>query len=158
MFDTIPLLAASFGDLIGDPAVVAAALIAISSGFFVMFIKSVFTIFKFGALFRADYATKEDQRRFEQSVKDDLRNYKEELLKVVMVAAMEMIKEKLSDIDDIKDLATQVKVKEKEIELRIETALDRMGELKGLSDNVKALSRKVETIQFGNTSTGRRKE
>jgi Fic family protein len=142
-----------------NPAVLVTILILLATTMFTVFAKTIIHIFRMGALFRAEYATKEEQKRFEKEVKSDLRDYKDELLKVVMSASMEMIREKLSDINDIQATANQIKITEKELELKIRNAMEKVDEIRGMADNVRALNQKVDRLVYGQEQAGvRRKE
>ena len=146
-------------NIVGNPTVVASFLIFMATTMFTLFAKTVIYIFRMGALFRAEYATKEEQKNFEKEVKTDLRDYKDELLKVVMAASMEMIREKLSDIDNIQETANKIKITEKELELKIKLAMEKVDEIRGMSDNVRALNQKVDRLVYGQDQSGvRRKE
>ena len=145
--------------LAANPAILVSALIFFSTTMFTVFAKTIIHIFRMGALFRAEYATKDEQKNFEKEVKSDLRDYKDELLKVVMTASMEMIREKLSDIDNIQETANKIKITEKELELKIKLAMEKVDEIRGMSDNVRALNQKVDRIVYGQDQSGvRRKE
>jgi hypothetical protein len=146
-----------FDGALSNSALIAIA-IAVASVMFTIFAKTVITIFRMGVLFRADFATKRDQLKFEQEIREDIKSYKDEVLKVVMSAAMEMIREKLKEIKDIKDIAQTVKLIEKELQIKMQTIMERVDETKSLGDNIKALNAKVDRLTYGQAQTGRRKE
>lgn len=146
--------------LADNPALITAALIAFATMMFTIFAKTIITIFKMGTLFRAEYATKRDQLDFEAQMRDDFKSYKDEILKVVMSAAMEMIREKLSEIKEIKDTAQNVKIIEKELEIKMQIIMEKVDETRALGDNIRSLNAKVDRLQYGQQSSGpvRRKE
>jgi len=145
--------------LVENPELLVTILIILATMVFTIFAKVIINIFMMGVKFKADYATKRDQLRFESEMKEDLRAYRDELLNAVMVAAMEMIKEKFKEIDGIKDVATNIKIIEKELEVKIRMVMDKVDEIKSLSDNVRSLDKKVERLQYGSTNSEiRRKE
>lgn len=147
-------------DWLGEnPAAIITVLTLFATTAFTIFAKTIINIFRLGTYFRAQYATKEDQRNFEKEVKIDLRDYKDELLRVVMAAANEMIREKFKNLDQINETAKRVEITEKELELKIKTALEKVDEIKGMADTVRSLSAKVDRLQYGqNTNDIRRKE
>ena len=142
-----------------NPAVLVTALVLMATTMFTVFAKVIIGIFQLGVKFRQDYATKRDQLRFESEMRDMFKDYKEELLKTVMSAAMEMIREKLKEIKDIKDIAQTVKLIERELQIKMQNIMERVDETKSLADNIRALNAKVDRIQYGQSQTDiRRKE
>jgi len=112
-----------------------------------------------GAIFRAEYATKRDQITFEREMRETFKEYKDEVLKIVMSASMEMIRDKLKDVERIKNTEQDMRLLEKELQLKMTNVLDRIDETKTLSDNIRALNAKVDRIQYGqHTAPVRRKE
>jgi len=141
-----------------NPELLVTLLIIFATLVFTVFAKVVINIFMMGVKFKSDYATKRDQLRFETEMKEDMRGYRDELLSTVMVSAMEMIREKLTEIKDIREVAQTIKIIEKELEVKIKMVMDKVDEIKSLSDNVRSLDKKVERLQYGDNKNTRRKE
>jgi hypothetical protein len=126
---------------------------------FTIFMRATISIFRMGATFRTEFSTKKEQKEFEKQIIKDLREYKDELLKVTMAASMEMIKEKLRDVDAITQTAQQMKATEAKLEIQIKSAMEKVEEVRGMADNIRSLNAKVERIQYGQDQTDiRRKE
>jgi len=132
-----------------NPAILVTALVFLSTTMFTIFARTIIVIFRAGASFRIEYATKDEQKKFEKEVKLDLRDYKDELLKVVMAAAMETIRDKTSEISDIHKVANGIKLTEKELEIKIKNAMEKVDEVRAMSDNVRALHQKVDRLMYG---------
>jgi hypothetical protein len=133
--------------------------VAMASLAFSIFAKSIMTIFRMGATFKVQFATKNEQKEFEKQVISDLRDYKDELLKVVMAGAMEVIREKLKDIDTIQETANTMKATEARLEVQIKSAMEKVDEVRGMSDNLRSLNAKVDRLQYGQDNADiRRKE
>jgi len=133
--------------------------VAMASLAFSIFAKSVMTIFRMGATFKVQFATKNEQKEFEKQVISDLRDYKDELLKVVMAGAMEVIREKLKDVDTIQQTANDMKATEARLEIQIKSAMEKVEEVRGMADNVRSLNAKVDRLQYGQDQSDiRRKE
>jgi hypothetical protein len=133
--------------------------ITMASLAFTIFAKSVITIFRMGATFKVQFATKNEQKEFEKQVISDLRDYKDELLKVVMAGAMEVIREKLKDVDTIQQTANDMKATEARLEIQIKSAMEKVEEVRGMADNVRSLNAKVDRLQYGQDQSDiRRKE
>jgi ubiquinone biosynthesis protein UbiJ len=97
--------------------------------------------------------------KFEKQVISDLRDYKDELLKVVMAGAMEVIREKLKDVDTIQQTANDMKATEARLEVQIKSAMEKVEEVRGMADNVRSLNAKVDRLQYGQDQSDiRRKE
>jgi len=145
--------------LAANPGVLIAGIVAVIGGIFTLLTRSIIGVFKLGLSFRAQFATKEDQKEFEKEMKKDLRDYKDELLKVVMAASMEIIREKLSDIENIQEMANAMKVTERELEIKIRSAMEKVEEVRSMSDNIRSLNAKVDRLIYGqDQGTMRRKE
>jgi uncharacterized protein YPO0396 len=126
---------------------------------FTIFMRSTITIFRMGATFKTEFATKKEQKEFEKQVISDLRDYKDELLKVVMAGAMEVIREKLKDVDTIQQTANEMKATEAKLEVQIKSAMEKVEEVRGMADNLRSLNAKVDRLQYGqDQSDVRRKE
>ena len=124
-----------------------------------VFASTVFWIFRQAVLFRTELVSKKEQKEFEKEVENNLRNYKEELAEVVLAAAMEVIKEKLKDFDEIKNLASDAKVTEAKLKLLIDDAIEKVNEVRSMSDNLRSLNAKVDRLEYGKDQAGiRRKE
>jgi hypothetical protein len=135
--------------IVGNPTVVASFLIFMATTMFTVFARTIIGIFRLGTFFRAQYATKEDQKEFEKQVIVDLRAYKDELLKVIMAASMEVIREKLKDVETIEKTAQEMKSTEARLEVQIKSAMEKVEEVRGMSDNLRSLNSKVERLQYG---------
>jgi hypothetical protein len=126
---------------------------------FTIFMRATISIFRMGATFKVQFATKNEQKEFEKQVISDLRDYKDELLKVVMAGAMEVIREKLKDIDTIQETANTMKATEARLEVQIKSAMEKVDEVRGMSDNLRSLNAKVDRLQYGQDNADiRRKE
>jgi hypothetical protein len=116
---------------------------------FTIFARSVITIFRMGATFKTEFATKNEQKQFEKQIISDLRDYKDELLKVTMAGAMEVIREKLKDVDTIQQTANEMKATEAKLEIQIKSAMEKVEEVRGMADNLRSLNAKVDRLQYG---------
>jgi hypothetical protein len=76
-----------------------------------------------------------------------------------MTAAMETIKEKLSDVDSIRETSQEMKSMSAKMEVQIKNAMEKVEEVRGMSDNLRALNAKVDRLQYGQENQDvRRKE
>jgi len=126
---------------------------------FTIFMRATIGIFRLGATFKVEFATKKEQKEFEKQIISDLRDYKDELLKVTMAGAMEVIREKLKDVETIQQTANEMKATEAKLEIQIKSAMDKVEEVRGMADNLRSLNAKVERLEYGKDNTDiRRKE
>jgi hypothetical protein len=131
----------------------------IATGMFTLFVKSIITVFRYGVFFRAELATKQEQKEFEVQIKDDLRHYKEELLNIVIKSSDRIINEKVKSLDDIKDLPAKIVALDKLLDEKIKNLNEKMDTVKVLEDNVRSLNTKVNRLEYGQTHNEvRRKE
>ena len=115
---------------------------------FTIFIKSIISIFRLGLTFGQTELIK-GQKEFEKRIITDLRDYKDELLKVTMAAAMQTINEKLKNIDTIEKTANEMKSTEAKLEVQIKSAMEKVDEVRGMADNLRSLNAKVDRLQYG---------
>ena len=80
------------------------------------------------------------------STKDD------EVLKActnLFSSVCEIIKDKLKDVDTIQKTAQDMKSMSARLEIQIKNAMDKVEEVRGMSDNLRALNSKVERLEYG---------
>jgi hypothetical protein len=115
---------------------------------FTIFVRSIVSIFQLGLNFGKGELIK-GQKEFEKQIISDLRDYKDELLKVTMAAAMQTINEKLKNIDSIERTAQEMKATEAKLEVQIKGAMEKVDEVRGMADNLRSLNAKVDRLQYG---------
>ena len=140
--------------LLANPAVI----IAIATLMFTIFAKAIIGIFKLGIYF-SEKELAQKQIKFEKQMIDDMRSYKEELLRVILAAAMSSINDKLKDVDTISKTASEMKATEAKLEVQLKNAMEKVDEVRSMSDTVRSLSARVDRMQYGqDTQDVRRKE
>lgn len=135
--------------------------LALATILIIAFARCIIRIFRMGATWKTEFATKKEQKDFEESMRKEMRGYAVQIQKVVTDAAVTIINSKLSDIEDAKKAAEDVK----EIEIKLNAALEkeneRYDELKGVSGKLNALSNTVARLDYNGISgnqTNRRSE
>jgi hypothetical protein len=142
-----------------NPAILVTLLILLATTMFTIFAKTIITIFKMGVLFKEELATKRDQLSFERKIVQDLRDYKDELMKVVMATSMNTINDKLKSVDDVQDLVSEMKTLEATLEIKVKNAMEKVDEVRGMAENVRILTNKVNRLEYGSDNQEvRRKE
>jgi hypothetical protein len=134
----------NFWDFLQNPTVI----VTIAIFAFTVFAKSIIGIFKLGVFF-SEREMSQRQVKFEKQVIDDMRSYKDELLKVTMTAAMETINDKLKNVDSIERTAQEMKATEARLDIQIKNAMEKVEEVRGMSDNLRSLNAKVDRLQYG---------
>ena len=144
-----------------NSSAITALAIAVATMIFTIFTKTVIGIYQAGVKFRSTFVTKEEQTTFEREIIRDMREYKQELLDVLMAAAMETIREKLKDVDSLRETAINMQGIEAAVRVQVKSVMEKYENLQSLEDNVRALNSKVERLEYGNDGTNpayRRKE
>jgi len=142
-----------------NPGIVVTALVILATTIFTIFAKVIITIFRFGVSFKSEFVTQKEQREFEKDIENNIRNYKEELVQVTLSAAMEVINEKFKEIKELKETAANMKALEARLNVQVETAMEKVDEVRGMSDNIRALNAKVDRLEYSKDQLGvRRKE
>ena len=114
-----------------------------------VFSRMVIKIFRFGMTYKTELATKKEQQEFEEQIKKDMRSYKDEVTKNVMVTCMRVIDERLKDLDEVKEMSDDMKITKTKLEVQINNALEKYDEIKSLGENVRLLSNKVNRLEYG---------
>jgi hypothetical protein len=148
-----------FESIAGNPTVVSTFLIFASTTMFTIFAKTIITIYRFGVSFRSQFVTKNEQKQFEKEMVSDMKDYKDELLKVVLSASMETIRDKLKDVDTIQNTANDMKLLTKELDIKIKNAMEKVDEVRSMGENVRSLGKRLDRMEYDQTTTEvRRKE
>lgn len=135
-----------------------AVIITISTLMMTLFAKTIIKVFRLGVTFKTHLATKEELRIFEEEIRRDLRSYKEELSTVVMTTAIQIINDKLKDIDNIRNVLSDIKSIKAVLDVEIKNAMSKVDEVHSLSDTVRILSNKVQRLEFGKDVTDIRRK
>lgn len=116
------------------------------------FAKCITKIFRMGVDFKADIATKTEQREFEEEIRRDMRGYAVQIQKTVSDSMMTIINNRLKDIDNIKDIADNIKITNAEIDLKIKSLNEKTDNVKEVSDALRNLSNRVQRLEYNNTT------
>jgi len=145
---TEPLL-----QFLANPAVI----ITLATLMFTIFARAIVGIFKLGIYF-SEKELSQKQIKFEKQMIDDMRSYKEELLRVVLAAAMSSINDKLKDVDTIAKTATGIKTTEAKLEIQIKNAMEKVDEVRSMADTVRSLSARIDRLQYGQENQDQRRK
>lgn len=116
------------------------------------FAKCITRIFRMGVTFKADLATKTDQREFEEEIRRDMRGYAVQIQKSVSDSLMTVLNNRLKDIEEAKQAATDIKITKAAIDLQIKTINEKTDNIKEVSDAVRSLSNRVQRLEYNNTT------
>lgn len=114
----------------------------------VAFAKAIIKIFQMGVYFKADLASKQELRQFENEMRRDMRSYCIQIQKTVTEAVMIIINNKLKDIEESREVATEMRVLRAEIEAELRNVIERSEEVRSAADTVRTLSNKVAHIEY----------
>ena len=142
-------------NLLNNPSVISLVI-----GFLIMgFAKSIIKIFNMGVMFKTNLATKKEQKDFEERIRQDLVNYKEEIQRTVLSICLRTIERELRNVDAINNTANELKVSSESIKSKMEDLDAKYDEFKEVATKVRTLSDKVQRLEFGrDTTIGRRSE
>jgi len=122
---------------------------AVIGALVIAFAKAIVRIFRLGATFKGDMASKEDLAELRKEVKGDMRAYATNIQKSVLDATMKVIDHRLANIDSLSQAATDMKVMKAEIEAEVKRALESVDANKGLGDTVRSLSNRLTRLEYG---------
>lgn len=125
----------------------------------IAFAKAIIRIFRMGVNFATEMASKKELNEFSAEVKQDMRAYAQQIQRAVLESVMRVVDSRLQNVDNVNDTANDMKLLKIEIENEVKNAIERIDDVKSLSDTVRALSNKVSRLEFnGETRSERRKE
>lgn len=127
--------------------------IVVATIMIIAFAKCITRIFRMGATFKADLASKKELLDFEAEIRKDMRGYAIQIQKSVTDAAMTVINNKLKDIDDVKDIATDMKVMKSQLESEIKNATEKYDDMKSIGDSVRSLKNSVTRLEYNKDNT-----
>ena len=119
----------------------------------IAFARSIIKIFKMGASWKTEFATRQEQREFESEMRKDMRNYATQIQTAVLNAAMSVIESKLKDIEDSREIATEMKVMKAELETEMNAAIEKVESVKQIEDSVRALKNKVDRLEYRDSNS-----
>lgn len=131
--------------------------IVIASIMVMAFARSIVKIFKMGATFKADLATKKELREFEDEVRRDMRGYCGQIQKAVTDSCLAVINDKLKDIEETKKIATEMKVMKAQLETEMKNTMEKLDEVKQVSNTVRTLSAQVSRLEYNKDNQGERR-
>ena len=136
-------------NLLNNPSVISLVI-----GFLIMgFAKSIIKIFNMGVMFKTNLATKKEQKDFEERIRQDLVNYKEEIQRTVLSICLRTIERELRNVDAINNTANELKISEETIKNKLEDINTKYDELKEMVVKVRTLTEKVQRLEFGRDTT-----
>ena len=114
----------------------------------VAFAKSIVKIFQMGVYFKAELASKQELRDFENEMRRDMRSYCIQIQKTVTEAAMTIINNKLKDIEDSRNVAIEMRVLKAELDAELKNVIERSEEVRASADTLRTLANKVSHLEY----------
>lgn len=121
------------------------------------FAKSITKIFKMGAMFKSEFATRQEQREFEEEIRRDMRGYASQIQQTVLTSTLRITEEKLKDIDEIRKSAIEIKALKLQIDNELKMINEKYDEVKAVGDEVRSLSQKVQRLEYGEANSMQRR-
>lgn len=131
--------------------------IVIASIMVMAFARSIVKIFKMGAMFKADLATKKELREFEDEVRRDMRGYCGQIQKAVTDSCLAVINDKLKDIEEAKKTAIDMRIMKTQLETEMKNAMEKIDEVKQVSNTVRSLSAQVSRLEYNKDNQNERR-
>ena len=117
----------------------------------IAFARCITKIFRMGATFKADLATRSELNDFEAEIRRDMRGYAIQIQKSVIDAVMIVINNKFKDIEDVKSAAVDIKITKAEIEMELKKLSDKTSDIQDISNTIRVLNNKVQRLEFNST-------
>lgn len=110
-------------------------------------------IFRFGVNYKSTFATAEQQEKFENSMREELRNTKTEMQDNILKICLREITRETRPLRDIQSLATGLQTDREILTVRLDAIDQKYNEMRKLADNVNQLEQKVTRLQYSETTS-----
>lgn len=111
--------------------------------------KVIMSVFRAGVGFKKQFATKDEQREFEDQMRKDMRGYAKQIQDTVLTACLRTIERELREVDNIRETATKMEALKVQLEAEVKHALEKYDEVKAVAETVRTLNTKVTRIEYG---------
>lgn len=125
-------------------------IIFIATIMMIAFARCIIKIFKMGATFKTELATKKEMRDFETDMRKDMRAYCLQIQEIVTKSTMQIIENKLHDIEDVKSASTDIKVIKAELESKFDMMNEKFDEIKVVADTTRQMNARIQRLEYGN--------
>lgn len=121
------------------------------------FARAITRIFRMGATWKTELATKEEQKDFEAEIRRDMRGYASQIQSTVLDACMRTIERELKNLDEFRNSVTEMRTMKIELQNEIKNAMEKYDEIKNISDNFRIMNNRLNRLEFGEFNTGERR-
>lgn len=121
-----------------------------------IFYRTAIKIFRFGVSYKSNFATVEQQKEFESSVKEDMRNTRTELQETLLKSCMRVIERETAPLKELKQIQDDVKTTKTALDLQLKNINEKYNDLRKTTDSIRDLEKRVDIIQYGDSEPTRR--
>lgn len=136
-------------DLLGNPTVI----VTILGLLIIAFAKSIINIFKLGVAYKAEFATKEEQKIYEEEMKKDMRNYAKQIQETVMMACLRIIEKELVDVKNVKEIESNMIKLQAKMEAEIKVTMEKYDEIQNVADSIHQINNRVTKLEYSQQNT-----
>lgn len=116
----------------------------------IAFARAIVRIFRMGATFKTEFATKKEQRDFEDEIRKDMRGYAGQIQASVLNAVLNVINTKMKDVDEANKAVVDIKVMKAEIEAEFNRINEKYDEIKDTTKQIASINNKVQRLEYNN--------
>lgn len=106
-------------------------------------------IYNFGVSHKSDFATVEDQKKFENEMREKNRSDKSDLQDSLLKIMLREINRETRPIKNIEEVINSVKNDKEILDYKMKMFDERLDEIRRLNENVKQLEAKINRLQYG---------
>ena len=122
-----------------------------------IFSKTIIKIFRMGVTFKTKLVTKDEQTKFEESVRNDMRSYRDEIQRNILTTCMNTVDRELASIKDMKELAAEMKTAAEVQRVQMQQFEEKFNEIKSVGDVVRQLTTRMDRLEYGADTAARRR-
>lgn len=143
----------SFWQTVGNLLSNSTVFILIATACVTIIGRSAIKIFRFGVNYKSNFATVEQQEKFESSMRQELRANKAETQDAVLKICLREINRETRPLKDIQEMAEKLRTDREILDIKLNSIDQKYNEIRKLSENINQLEQKVNRLQYGEGTT-----
>lgn len=110
-------------------------------------------IFRMGAQYRTNFATVAQQEKFQDSIREEIRNSKNEIQDSLLKICLREINREMKPLNDLQKLSEDLATSKEILDVKLNNIEDKYNEIKHITENVNVLEKKVNNLQYGDATS-----
>jgi len=110
-------------------------------------------IFRFGVNYKSNFATVEQQEKFEKSIREELRSAKTEIQDNILKICLREIQRETKPLRDLQTMASSIERDREILNVRLDSIDQKYNEVRKTAENINQLEQKINRLQYGDSTS-----